>query len=437
MLTSTIDPSTPTAANVRQPTAWTWVVLLAMILFTASGLRLILTPLQEAAKLDMHFTDLQIGMIQGFAKGLPIAIAALPVGLAIDHLNRARLMLFLALCWTGGTLLTAFSRDFGTLVVARALVGLGSGNALAVAMSMIADLCPPHKRGRVLLLAGVGVWCGVAISFALGGALFGYYTAHGSSLFPALAPWRLTTLTFGVFGIVMLVPIALFKEPVRHEKAQRGNAIMPAIRGLASRWRFLVPLFLGQMAGGMAEGASGIWAAPVLQRNFHLTPDQFGGWMGGTILVSGIIGSILGGVAADWGQKSTRRGGIMIGAIVATVFTIPAAAYPIAPSVPWFGVALGVLLLGCTVAQLIGITAVTVLIPNEERGMCMAIIGVLGTVVGLGTAPLVAELGSVVLGSEQRLPEALAMVGVATGTLALIGYIITMLGAPRKWSEVA
>ncbi|MBW4329930.1 MFS transporter [Stakelama sp. CBK3Z-3] len=437
MLNETIDTPPITAVDEARPTRWAWVILLALILMTAGGLRLVLTPLQEAAKHDLHFTDLQIGMLQGFAKGLPIAVFALPVGLAIDHLDRTRVMLFLALCWTSGTILTAFSYSFEALFAARMLVGLGSGSALAVAMSIIADLCAPHRRGRVLLVAGIGAWTGTALAFALGGALFGYFSTHGWSFFPDMAAWRLTTLAFGIFGVAMLIPIAMFREPERHEREQRNNAMLPALKGLLSRWRFLVPLFLGQMAGGMAEGASGIWAAPVLQRQYGLTPDQFGGWMGGMILVSGILGSVLGGVSADWGQNSSRRGGIMIGAVVATAFTIPAAAYPVMPNVAWFGLALGVLLLGCTVAQLVGLTAVTVLIPNEERGVCMAIIGVIGTVVGLGTAPLVAELGTAVLGSEERLPEALALVGVATGVLALAGYVITMLAAPARRAAAA
>ena len=43
--------------------------------------------------------------------------------------------------------------------------------------------------------------------------------------------------------------------------------------------------------------AAGIWAAPVLTRSYHQTPDQFAGWMGLVILGSGVVGAIVGGGA--------------------------------------------------------------------------------------------------------------------------------------------
>lgn len=427
-------PPAPASEGYRK-TAWGRVIVLAIVLFAGSALRLILTPLQEPMKLDMQFTDMQVGVIKGVAMGLPIAVSSIPIGLAIDHMNRARLMLFLAICWTVGTAWTAFAHSFLTLCLAHGLSGFGSGSALAVALSMIADLCMPEKRGRVTLLAGVGIWVGIAFAFAFGGALYGHFALPGASIVPGLAPWRQATLVFAIIGAVLLIPMFFFREPERHEQEQKSNEIAPALRAMWKRRGFLIPLVLGQMAGGMGEGAAGVWAAPVLTRNFGLQPNQFGAWMGGLLLVSGIFGSILGGVVADWGNNSRLRGGILIGAIVSTLISAPAAAYTVMPSVGWFAFALGAMLLGCTIAQMVGITAVTVLIPNEERGMTLGIIGVFGNVIGLLTAPLAIWTTIAIYGSEQHTPAGVAFLGVATGVLALIGYVIAMINAPAKRVE--
>jgi MFS family permease len=425
-------PGSTVSAHDR-PTGWIRIITLAILLFSASAVGLTLTVLQEPAKIDLGFTDLQIGLIQSVTRGAPGLVLGIPLGIAIDHANRTRLLQMLATCWTIGTAWTAFAHDFNAMFIARTLVGIGS-LALGVIMSMIADLCMPEKRGRLLVLAGVGSWTGAAFSFAICGALFGYFTKHPWHLFPQLAPWRQTTLVFGLAGALFIVPLLFFCEPQRFEVENRTKAIVPALRGLWKRRYFLGALFIGAMAAGVSEGATGIWAAPVLTRSFGLQPNDFGAWMGGLILLSGVLGSIIGGVAADWGNNSKIRGGIIIGAIVATLFNIPAAAYPAMPSVPLFALALGTLLTGGTVTTMICMTSLTVLMPNEERGVGLGILGVIGTVVGLVTAPLIA-MASELFGGERHLGTGLAAIGAATMVLSLFGFILAMRCAPTPVAE--
>jgi MFS family permease len=421
-----------TGAGTRR-THWGAVLFLSVILFTSAGCTGVMAPLQQAAQIDLGLTDLQIATLQGGAHGLPALVCAIPLGLAIDHLNRARVMLVLALLRAGGSILTAYAHDFTTLFVARGLVALGAGAAMGVALSLIADLCPQDKRGRMTTIAGIGILAGPALAFAGGGGLFGYFRLHGWALFPGMAPWRLTAMAFAMMACALLVPIALFREPPRHERERHGGSIVAALRGLAERWRFLAALWVGSTAGGMAEGAAGLWAAPILTRSYGLQPDAFGGWMGGTIFLAGLIGSVIGGVAVDWGNKSGRRGGLMIGSIVATAIAIPATAYPIMPTVPEFGVMLGVMLCACTITQVAAVAAVTLVIPNEERGMCLAIISMIGTVVGMGSVPMITLLGPILFGDDQHLRQTLVVIGVATGAIGLAGYITAMRVAPRTW----
>jgi len=413
-----------------RPTGWIRIITLAIILFSASAVGLTLTVLQEPAKIDLGFTDLQIGLIQSVTRGAPGLLLGVPLGIAIDHANRARLLLLLALTWTIGVAWTAFARDFNSMFVARTLVGIGA-LALGVIMSMIADLSMPDKRGRLLVLAGVGSWAGTAFSFVICGALFGQFTNHPWQMFHQLAPWRQTTLVFALAGSAFVLPLLFFREPKRYEVESRTKAVLPALRGLWKRRYFLGSLFLGAMAAGVSEGATGIWAAPVLTRTFGLQPNDFGAWMGGLILLSGVLGSVIGGVAADWGNNSKIRGGIIIGAIIATVFNIPAAAYPAMPTVPLFALALGTLLTGGTVTTMICMTSLTVLIPNEERGVGMGILGVIGTVVGLVTAPLIAESANL-FGGERHLGTGLAVIGAGTMIISLLGFILAMRYAPAR-----
>ena len=125
----------------------------------------------------------------------------------------------------------------------------------------------------------------------------------------------------------------------------------------------------------MADTAASIWATPVLIRQYHLQPAAFAGWVGGLILISGATGSVLAGFAADFGHKTGRRGGLLFSAVVATAVGIPAAFFPVMPTLAGFQFCFFFLLLTGTVCSVVASTSVTVLMPNEERGATMAAFG--------------------------------------------------------------
>src|SRR6185436_9635085 len=104
-------------------------------------------------------------------------------------------------------------------------------------------------------------------------------------------------------------------------------------------------------------------------------------------LLTGIFGSMLGGFAADWGQSSGRRGGILIGALAAAAIGIPTALFPIMPTIAGFAAMIGLLILCGTVTGLITSVALTVLLPNELRGLAIGAFIAFAGLIGFGIAP--------------------------------------------------
>lgn len=153
--------------------------------------------------------------------------------------------------------------------------------------------------------------------------------------------------------------------------------------------------------------------------------------MGLLVLGTGLAGSILGGFASDWGQADARRGGILTGAVIAAVVGTPAALFPLAPTVPLFAAALGVLVLSGTITGLITSVALTVLIPNELRGVCIGALIAAAGLVGFGVAPTLVAAVSRGMGGEAHLGQALAAVGVVVGLISAIGYLRAMRNAPN------
>lgn len=425
-------PLSADATPVRR-TAWRAVMMVSLIILMAGMVRLAFSPVQEAAKLELGLSDYQISLIQGIAAALPMALIAIPLGWLTDHSKRTRLMLILGLCWTVGMIGSAFAQDFASLFVTRMLAGLGTMSLVPVAISVLADQSTPEQRGRAMLFLGMGNTLGPALAFVIGGALFTAFAAGGLDL-PgvALSPWRETSLVFGVASAVMLLPQFLIREPARHEVENASASLRLMIQALLRRWKFLLPLFVGQISVIMADAAAGVWAVPVLQRELGQSIGQAGALLGVLLLVAGVLGPVVAGFAADRGHKGPRRGGILLGAVIASAIGIPAALFPIFTSVPMFALVLFVLLAAGSMTGLITATAIAVLVPNEERGVCLGAFMILGSLVGLGLSPVLVSLGSQALGGEQHLGQALAIVGVIVGIVSLVGFVLAMRNAPLQ-----
>lgn len=428
--------STADAAPVRR-TLWGAILLLAVAVTAGATMRTVFSPLQEAAKLSMGLTDIQLGLIQGAAVAVPMALIALPLGWLADRSNRIRILLVLSTVWTLGMALTAFAQDFNVLFVARMLAGVAGNFVVPVAISVAADMCMPDRRGRSLLLLSLGNVVGGALAFAIGGGLLGAVIEQTAPALMNLDPWHAVSLWFAIGSAILTLPLFFLREPERHE-VEHANAPIKVIA--AALWRrrgFLIPLFIGQVGVVMADMAAAVWAAPVLERSYGLTPVQFGVWMGGGLLLAGIVGSIIGGFGADWGQKRHRRGGILTAALIAAVIAVPASLYPVMPSTLVFGVAFTVLMTAGTVAGLVTATAIAVLVPNEERGLCLGAFMILGALIGIGIAPLIVTTASQAMGGEGQLALALAVTSVVIGLLSLGGFWLAMRNAPPSAAEVA
>lgn len=408
--------------------AWIGLLTLGITVLNAFAMRTVLSPVQDIVKADLALTDFQLSLVQGLAVSIPIAFLAIPFGRITDRGNRMRLLTALGLTWTIGTLATAFVTEFYGLFFARMLASIGSMCAVPVAISLAADLSAPESRGRSLMLLSLGNMAGVAVAFAFGGVALG--ALKDTVLIEGLAPWRGVHVLFAIASSALLLPLLFMREPKRLEVSDASHtAFGPAMRAIWERRTLLAPLFLGQVSVVMADTAAGVWAAPVLSRNYGLQPEQFGGWMALVIFASGIVGALVGGFAADAGHKSRIKGGILIGAVGAAVLSIPGAFFPVMPDVMSFALALGLMLTCGAVTGLVTATAIAVLVPNEIRGVCLAAFMIIGSIVGLGLAPTLVTLISDALGGEGAIRYGLAATGAATSVIAAIGFTAALARA--------
>ena len=417
------------------PRNWVALALLALTVATATAMGTVFSPMQELAKLDLRLTDLQVSFVQGLAVSIPIALLSLPIGRLVDSTKRTRLLLALLASSIVGTWLTAFAQGFETLFVARMLAGVAAFCCIPVAISIAADLGAADRRGRSLLLLSVGRYIGVAAAFAVGGWLGGLLAAPHAAWFPGagLAPWREVHVVFAAASMALCLPLLALREPVRREL---GDVIHPDVRAtLHALWlrrRFLAPLFIGQIGVVMADMSASIWAAPVLTRNFSLAPEEFAAMMGLAVLLPGIVGSVAGGISADAGHRSGRRGGILIAAVVASGLALPGALFPSMPTSGALTALLSYFLLCGSITGLVTATTIAVYLPNELRGVCLSAFVIISSVVALGLAPTVVTLVSRLLGGEQHLSDALTITGLAFSAVSFGAFLLAAARLPSR-----
>ena len=214
ILTETVAAQPP-ARGKALPT----LILLALMMAAGNIMLGVFSAVQEQAKAELGFTDVQMSLLNGLAVSLPLAALSIPVGLLVDRVVRVRLLLWMSIAWTAGTLLTAFAESMTLLFAARMLGSLGANLSTTVAISLAADLCLPEKRGRSLLLLTIGKYAGSGLAFAVGGWLLGFFIAEGGLL--GLTPWRSIHVVLAMASAILTLAIFLIHEPQRLEVSQK------------------------------------------------------------------------------------------------------------------------------------------------------------------------------------------------------------------------
>ena len=101
------------------------------------------------------------------------------------------------------------------------------------------------------------------------------------------------------------------------------------------------------------------------------------------------------------------------------------------PGVTSFAVMLGLLSICGAVTGLVVSVALTVLLPNELRGLCIGAFIAIAGLVGFGLAPWIVTRVSAFMGGESMLAEALALVGVIVSALSFLAFLLAMRRAPE------
>jgi MFS family permease len=258
------------------------------------------------------------------------------------------------LLWSLATVASGLAAGYRSLLVARSFIGIGEAGFGAVSPTIISDLFPKERRGRMLAFFYVAIPVGSALGYLLGGLVGARYG------------WRAAFLLAGAPGIVLGLLAFRMHEPPRGA----GDGVvhaehrfeLAATRSLRRNRSFFFTT-LGMAAMTFALGGMATWMPTFFARVRGVPLERANALFGGITVASGLLGTFLGGWLGDWLLRRTPRAYLLVSG---------------------WGMLLGV------PAALVGLTA-------EDASVYLPAIFVAEVLVFLNTGPANAVLVNVVL----------------------------------------
>ncbi|EOD27627.1 hypothetical protein EMIHUDRAFT_52552, partial [Emiliania huxleyi CCMP1516] len=142
-----------------------------------------------------------------FWRGIVQSIVALAVGPLGGRYDRVKLIAMGCVFWSVASLFVGSAASMHTLVISRALNGVGIGLVIPLVYALVADLCPANLSGRafgVLNFANNG-----------GAALGGFLATQLADTDGAVAGWRLVFYSVAVVSCATAAVLLCFGRDVR------------------------------------------------------------------------------------------------------------------------------------------------------------------------------------------------------------------------------
>ena len=360
--------------------------------------RQVIVSLFPHIKAHWGLSDKQLGAMVSIVS-VTVALAGMPIALLADRWSRVRSVVVMATVWSLATIACLFTRNYGQLMAARAVVGLGEAGYGSIGAALIASLFPERMRAGLLAALFASASVGSVLGVMLGGVIaerWGWQSAFGVVGIPGLV-LALAYLKVRDYSTVSLASEQAASKPAR-------GAVAFAVKSLAQartiRW-----VCLG--AAAQLVVVSSIWAwLPSFLNRYHGIAPAPAGVRAALIVLIGAAGSMFWGVVVDRlaNGRSRRKMYAMAGlCIVSALVLAPtfAATGTTSPGTQLALIALSGFVMTCTVGP-----AAAIVIDVTHAGLRAtgaSVLSLCQNLLGLAAGPVITGALSDVLGLDTAL----------------------------------
>lgn len=307
-----VEPVLSRVSGVRRrtrPYAWIVFALTVGLLLSDYMSRQVLNAVFSPLKVAWHLSDAELGALNGIV-ALIVGTLTFPIAVLADRWGRVKSIVLMASFWSLATLGCAMSGNYGQMLAARALVGIGEASYGAVGPAVYLRIFPVHLRATLHGIFTAGGAFGSVIGMALGGLIASHLG------------WRWSFGAMAGFGLVFVVAYRVVVTEARLARHQIGRVIeKPTSLGMRAGSRALFSslfsaksircAYLGSGLQLFVIGALYAWMPSYLNRYYGMPTGRAAVVAACLVLING-VGTITCGIVTDRiGKRFPARQWIM------------------------------------------------------------------------------------------------------------------------------
>jgi MFS family permease len=291
-----------------------WYALAVLFLINALNFfdRQIIGAVGEPIRKEFGLGDTALGALN-VAFTLIYAFVGLPLGKLADSFRRKKILSVGVFVWSLFTAASGLAQNFWQIFALRLGVGIGEASCAPAANSLIGDYFPSERRAKATSVFMLGLPVGLALSFAVSGAVAKNYG------------WRWAFLVAGLPGLVCVALAAFIREPARGAvekvnvgaRKREGSAFKNVLATPTMRWLILS----GALHNFNLYAISAFMNSYLIR--FHGLDIQNAGFVSTIIYGALSLPGLLGGGALGDAANRRRADGALLVLTLAVLLSIP------------------------------------------------------------------------------------------------------------------
>ncbi len=243
---------------------------------------------------DLGLNDGQLGML-GSVFMIVYTLTAPIIAYFADKSPRQIWVSVCAVLWSGATALTGMAKNFYNIALARSFIGVGEAGFTSVSPSLAAEGFDKNHRARILAILGLALPLGSALGYLLGGVIGQHYG------------WRMAFYLLSIPGFLLAFWAFIYIKDKRKITQEEKGQIKISNYLHFFKSRSFVYVCLAEAMATFMLGGLAAWMPTYFHRYFNFTVAEAGTKFGIMIIITGLIGTLGGGVLADFLHKFTKK----------------------------------------------------------------------------------------------------------------------------------